>query len=442
MNIKFFGPLLSTCILALIVSCSPSKKVVVPVVPAVTIPDTPAVPVRVAETREDEFFLGLFKSGVPAFDSMLKYRKEWNVQVIYTQVNRSANGIPELKNFYFNRHNASYFYPASTVKLPVALLALEKLNELGVPGLDKNSTMITEAAFSGQSPVYNDPNTPDGKPSIAQYIKKILLVSDNDAYNRLYEFLGQEYINSALQRKGYTEAQILHRLDIFLTEEENRRTNPVKFYDNSNRLLRSFPEQVNHRRYARRNDQLGNGYYSNGILQNKPMDFSKKNRLQLADLHQMLISLIFPQAVKPTERFNISEEDRQFVLQYMSQFPGESQYPTYDSSYHDAYVKFLLYGSEKGSLPKNIRLFNKVGNAYGQLTDVAYIVDFQNKIEFFVSATIYCNPDGILNDDRYDYESIGFPFMKNLGKILYDHELARKKNIIPDLSSLIFSYNK
>jgi hypothetical protein len=126
----------------------------------------------------------------------------------------------------------------------------------------------------------------------------------------------------------------------------------------------------------------------------------------------------------------------------MSQFPGESVYPSYDTGYHDAYVKFLLYGSEKGSLPKNIRIFNKVGDAYGQLTDVAYIVDFKNNIEFFVSATIYCNEDGILNDDHYDYQKTGFPFMKNLGKVLYDHELLRKKNMLPDLSSLIFSYNK
>jgi beta-lactamase class A len=421
------------------VSCSPTKKVVIPPPP----PGPPEVTITPeAENKEDAFFAGLFNSNRPAFDSILKNRKAWNVQVIYTQVNRTANGVPELTNFYFNRHNAGYFYPASTVKLPVALLALEKLNELNIPGLTKNSTMITEAAFSGQSPVYNDPNTPDGKPSIAQYIKKILLVSDNDAFNRLYEFLGQEQINEALQRKGYKSAQILHRLDIFLTEEENRRTNPVKFYDSSNRLIRSFQEQVNRKAYTKRNDLLGNGYYSNGILQNKPMDFSKKNKLELADLHNMLTSLIFPQAVRSSQRFNITEEDRRFVLQYMSQFPGESVYPSYDTGYHDAYVKFLLYGSEKGSLPKNIRIFNKVGDAYGQLTDVAYIVDFKNNIEFFVSATIYCNEDGILNDDHYDYQKTGFPFMKNLGKVLYDHELLRKKNMLPDLSSLIFSYNK
>ena len=59
-----------------------------------------------------------------------------------------------------------------------------------------------------------------------------------------------------------------------------------------------------------------------------------------------------------------------------------------------------------------------------------------------VSAAIYCNADGILNDDVYEYESIGLPFMKNLGKALYERELKRKRNQVPDLSGFRFSYDK
>ena len=84
----------------------------------------------------------------------------------------------------------------------------------------------------------------------------------------------------------------------------------------------------------------------------------------------------------------------------------------------------------------------RVEAAYGQLVDVAYIVDFDKKIEFFLSAAIYCNSDGILNDDKYDYDTIGFPFMKQLGEVLYQYELGRKRKIDPDLSSLIFMYDK
>lgn len=423
-------------ILIFFVSCSPSKKT------KAMVADLPIKASEAIENKEDVFFMGLFKQHPGLMDSVLLHRKDWNVQIIYTQINRSANGIPSLTHHYFNRTNARYFYPASTVKFPVVLLALEKLHELKIKGLDKNTTMITEADYSGQTAVYNDPNSSDGRPTVAQYIKKILLVSDNDAYNRLYEFLGQEYINTTLSKKGYTNAQLLHRLNIFLSEDENRHTNPVNFYDSSNQLIYSKPLLFNKQTYAKRNDKMGKGYFSNGLLVNEPMDFSKKNKIELTDLHQILLSLVFPQAVKASQRFNITDADRRFVLQYMSQLPSESVNPSYDSSYYDAYAKFILYGSEKGSLPKNIRIFNKVGDAYGQLVEVAYVVDFEKNIEFMVSAAIYCNKDEILNDDKYDYNTIGFPFLKNLGRIIYEYETKREKKFQPDLSPLIFTYDK
>lgn len=175
------------------------------------------------------------------------------------------------------------------------------------------------------------------------------------------------------------------------------------------------------------------------------MDFSSKNRIGLQDLHSVLIGLVFPNTVPTAQRFNFRPEDRNFMLKYMSQLPTESKSPPYSAdtaSHWQSYCKFLLYGSQKGPLPKNIRIFNKVGEAYGQLTDVAYVVDFEKKIEFFLSATIYCNKDEVLNDDQYDYETIGFPFMKQLGQVIYDYELKRKRKLIPDLSPLVFDYNQ
>ena len=32
---------------------------------------------------------------------------------------------------------------------------------------------------------------------------------------------------------------------------------------------------------------------------------------------------------------------------------------------------------------------------------------------------MYVNKDEILNDDKYDYDTIGLPFMKRLGEIIY-----------------------
>jgi hypothetical protein len=196
-------------------------------------------------------------------------------------------------------------------------------------------------------------------------------------------------------------------------------------------------------KYALRKDSLGNDYYAAGKLVNKPMDFSKKNRLGLEELNKILTGIVFPDKLKASERFNISEDDRLFVLKYMSQYPTESLYPPYadTASYWPSYCKFLFYGAQKGRPHENIRIFNKVGDAYGHMIDAAYIVDYKNKIEFFVSAIIYCNSDGILNDDKYDYDTIGRPFMKNLGRVIYDYELKRKRKVRPDLSSVLFTYD-
>jgi hypothetical protein len=162
----------------------------------------------------------------------------------------------------------------------------------------------------------------------------------------------------------------------------------------------------------------------------------------LKDLHNIVRSLMFPQSVPASQRFDLTQDDYNFLRRYMSMTPPESTDPSYDSSYHSTFVKFLFYGAEKVKTRPGIRIFNKVGDAYGFLVDAAYFADFDNHIEFMLSTVIYCNSDGILNDDKYDYESLGLPFMKNLGQVIYEHELTRKRSIIPDLSTFHFNYTK
>lgn len=405
--------------------------------------DSVKIDVVEKDAPEDSFFLSLLRQYPVQFSAILANKKNNHVQIIYTQIDRDEANHPHFTRHSFNSADKNaYFYPASTVKFPVALLALQKLEAEKNKGIHKNTSMITGMADAVQTAVYNDPNTAQGKPTIAQYIKKILLVSDNDAYNRLYEYLGQEAINTSLHAMGFKETQILHRLELSLSDKENRTTNPIDFYNDAGYLIYSQPAAYNQKQYTKRSDFLGKAYYSKGKLINTPMDFSLKNKLPLEDLHKMITDVIFPDNVPVKERFNISEEDRNFVLKYMSSFPAESVYPNYDEEYYDAYVKFLLYGSENRAMPKNIRIFNKVGNAYGQLTDAAYIVDFERNIEFILSATINCNTNQILNDDTYDYYKIGYPFMRDLGKLIYQYELKRGRYFKPDLSAFKFTYDK
>jgi beta-lactamase class A len=420
-------------------SCHPAKKAATPTTEIKMEIKKEAENKEPVTARTDTFFLNLL-NGYPHYFDTLVNSKNRQVQIIYTQIDRDEANKPTLTHYYYNIDPSQYYYPASTVKLPVAALALQKLNELALPELDRNTTMITDAGYTGQTAVYNDPTTEDGRPTIAHYIKKILLVSDNDAFNRLYEFLGQEYSNNSLHKMGYDSVQILHRLSVNMNEEQNRYTNPVTFYNAAAKAIYTKPLEYSKLLHQNRTTFLGKGYYSGGQLINQPFDFSKKNRLALTDLHSILQSLIFPETVTKNSRFNITEDDHQFLLKYMSMLPGESQFPQYDSTYGDAYVKFLLLGS-KEPVDTNIRIFNKVGDAYGFLTDAAYIVDFKKGIEFMLSATIHCNNDGIYNDDQYEYQTVGFPFMKNLGQVLYQYESGRQRKHAPDLSRFKIAYS-
>lgn len=410
---------------------------------------TKQIPARQNQTIvNDGFFKSATASGNWSIDSFLARASGFKIQIIYTQVDHLKKNKVKLTTYSYRNDPADYFYPASTVKLPIAILALQKLRELNIPGLDMNSTMITEADGPVQTAVSTDPSAINGKPTIAQYIRKILLVSDNDAFNRLYEFLGQEYINKSLHKMGYTDTRIIHRLSVFLSEKDNRHTNPIRFLDEAGNLLYYQPAATSAWDYATEKTPvkqylMGKGFIRGEELVNEPFDFSTKNRLPLGDLHSILTSIMFPESLPAKKRFHLKDEDYLFLRKCMAILPGESKSPVYDTAkYGDNFVKFLYYGAAPGKADTTIRIFNKPGDAYGFMTDAAYITDFKNKRDFILSATIYCNSDSIFNDDHYDYIDIGFPFMRNLGRLIHEKEIHRTPTREPDWSGFLFNYKE
>ena len=387
----------------------------------------------------DSLLVALMKQNPNNYASLLADPAQYRIQILYTQINRDKNNIPHFKDYSYRLNPNEYFYPASTVKFPLSVLALEKLNDLKIIGLNKASTAIYDSVTARQETIYNNPYAIDGRQTIEQAIKEVLVVSDNNAANRLYEFLGQEYIHSQLANKGYPEVYIRNRLELGRTPVENRQTQSVQFYDANNKLIYTQPAQNNTSKLPYYNVLIGNGYLNGqDSLINAPLNFSEKNRISLSDLHHIMQSVIFPDQMPKKQRFNLSNEDRNFLLQWMHTTPTQSSYPTYDSSeYYPAYAKFIMLGSEKGPIPSNIKIFSKAGDAYGFLLDNTYIIDTDAKVEFMLSAVIYVNSDGILNDNTYDYRTIGLPFMKNLGNTIYKYELSRKRAFRPNFDNLL-----
>jgi hypothetical protein len=371
------------------------------------------------------------------FSSVLEKAGEHRLQILYTQIDRDRKNRPKFRSFSYGL-TEEYFYPASTVKLPAAVLALEKLNDLAVPGLTRDTPLRIEAGTPAQTAVDRDPSKADGLPTIAHYVKKVFLVSDNDAFNRLYEFLGQREINERLWSRGFTDARILRRLEAVRDPEENRVTNPFVFFDGDKVLYRQplarNPEVLTNE--GRPGVRQGRGFMRDGQLVEQPFDFSQSNYLSVRSLQGILRSVLFPDAVPKRERFRLTEGDYRFLHTSMSMLPRESAEPAYPDrqEHYDSYVKYFLFGDSKEPIPSRFRVFNKVGEAYGYLIDDAYVVDFEAGVEFLLTAVVHVNADGVFNDDAYEYDEIGMPFLARLGRAVYEHELRRERPRRPDLS--------
>jgi hypothetical protein len=350
---------------------------------------------------------------------------EYKLQIVYTQINRDQNNKISFKTYYYG-DSSHYFYPASLVKLPVAALSLEKLKSISKQ-VDRNSVLETHNKCQN-----ND--TALARSSIASDITEMMVVSDNNAFNHLYEFLGQEHINLRLQEMGYKKARIIQRF-ASCDEEEQRKTGPFQFIDTkSGKTLYQEGVKVNGNQMTNAFSYpfIGKKYYDGRKLIKKPKDFKYANSITLRELNTILISLIYPEAVSPKRRFDIRPDDLMFLRTAMSILPRETDREIWHDSiaYYDGFRKFLMFADKSDRIPENIRIFNKVGLAYGYTSDCAYIVDYENKVEFFLSALIYTNKDGILNDGKYEYTTIGLPFIAQLGRIVYNYELLNRKQSI------------
>ena len=168
------------------------------------------------------------------FPDIVSHPKKHRLQILYTQIDRDKNNKPTFTTHGFRVREKEYFYPASTTKFPIAVLALEKANLNSKINPYMRLEVLTEKPELGG--VVKDLSSESGYPSIAHYLRTLFIISDNSANNRLYEFLGRDHINQRIWDLGYPNTRIRHRLSIQLSDELNRYTNPFIFYDNGKKV--------------------------------------------------------------------------------------------------------------------------------------------------------------------------------------------------------------
>ncbi|MBO3270286.1 serine hydrolase [Hymenobacter defluvii] len=376
----------------------------------------------------------------PLLQPVLQHASTYEVQILYTQIDRDSQNQPHFTQHTFRLSDKQYFNPASLVKLPTAALALEKINRLHQPGLTRCSPMATGVAYRCQTaaPYYPSADS-DQVNTVGNYIKRMLLVSDNKAYNRLYEFIGQQQLNERLWQLGYPSVRITRRFAPCDTAA-NRHTNPIDFYSAAtNQIIYHQPAAANPLSYSSPLGRINKGraYRSGGRLIQHPYDFTTANYLSLQDATTILKTILFPEAMPAPQRFMLTPNDYAFLRHYLYSTPHGSRYKPYAASwFFDSYKKYLFYG-RRGSIPSqsSLRIYNVVGMSHGYLADVAYFIDTTQQTEFMLSAVLYVNKNGVLNDGTYEYASIGLPFLQQLGQTIYSYNTQRPRLFKPVFTS-------
>ena len=360
-----------------------------------------------ARIEDPDLLKKALASSNPKIRTVMDSLDQYELQIRHTRIDRHKDSII-FTDYDFQVNDSNYFYPASTVKILTAILTLEKLNE--TDSLD----LYTQFYVEGDSL----------ETTFANEISKIFAVSDNEANNRLFEFLGQDRINQRLRNKGITPARISHRLSTENAYEVT--TRPLIVYLNDTTTSWSKPS-INRPAVplALNRIKKGTAHYEENTLINEPFDFSLKNYYPLSAQNEVLKRIIFPEQFPKDKRFNLSPEQHRFLLKAMYELPKNIGYDAKD--YYDGYCKFFMFGDTRDTIPEYLKIYNKVGNAYGTVTDCAYITDNKNNVEFMLTATLLTNRNGVFNDNNYGYESIGLPFLAQLGREIYHLEIAKKQ---------------
>jgi len=369
--------------------------------------------------------LGAMMAAQPdRFGSILADAKGHRLQVLVAEPVVHPDGSITLRRSSFGDPR-SYFYPASTVKQCAAIAALLELNarnlrEGSAWGL--GTALAVQPRFAKDVLVDKDPTNVDtGLLTVGHCIRRIFLVSDNACFNHLYELVGHRRVNEVMWEAGFDSVRIHHRLSESRPAAEQLQTRAVVLRQGDVELRVEHPDST----LVLRNDgwtdmAMGTARMEGGKRVEGPLRFDTKNAVLLQDLQDMLIEVVRPEIDTGKRGFpGLSVEQRRFLMQAMSEYPRESRNPVYDpKKYTDDYVKFVLPGLAKVVPVEHLRVYSKVGCAYGSSIENTWIEDTRTGRGFALAAALYTNPDGVMNDDSYAYETVAWPFLANLSELV------------------------
>lgn len=387
------------------------------------------VPEEDADTAfDDGLVLSLLKQREQAFAPMLAAPKQYRLQILYSEV-RKENGKTRLVRHGY-RVDAEYFYPASAIKLGLAVGALEALHDS--PRVKKRKVDFSTPArfrdyYTGNIEERDPTDTVTGRMTIGHEIKKLLLVSDNQSYNRLYSFLGQREATTRMWKLGLTSVRLRHRLGGLPVPGDDPRITPEVTLLPPGEEPLVIPETKSDLPLGP-NDATGvlvgsSHIAPSGAKIEGPLSFAEKNAISLQDIQDLLIKVVRPDlSTGPLPQ--LTPKDKELLANALGTRPSLSKNPSFEGGAAlDDLHKPMLQGLTRAFPQSRVFVYSKAGRAYGFSVENAYVLFPNEKKSFFVAAVLYTNDNGVVGDDKYPYNEVAIPFFANLGEVLSRHAI-------------------
>jgi len=350
----------------------------------------------------------------PYLKEIIKDKEDYEIQVMLTKVNHNNTKI-DFQNYQYQHDENQYFYPASTIKLPIVVLTLKKINELRSKGSD---ITLKSKIILNNVDNYSNFKLQDSITSFQNLIADIFLVSDNSASNILIDFIGYNYFNDEMQNAGFNRTYLNHKFNpdpyVNSTWQISDLDNNIISSINDNQKIIKADDKIN-------GLDKGERRYFNGEILDESLNFSEKNRFSITDMHNLIKYVFYPEIFDKANTFNLNVEDYDFIRYWMSRFTYEDIGEKFigDEKFFETYNKFFIHGDEQSVSNEQIRVYNKIGQAYGTSIDNGLIKNYQNNVEFILTSTIYTNKNKVINDNLYEYDDIAEPFLAKLSRAIY-----------------------
>ena len=350
----------------------------------------------------------------PYLKEIIKDKEDYEIQVMLTKVNHNNMKI-DFQNYQYQHDENQYFYPASTIKLPIVVLTLKKINELRSKGSD---ITLKSKIILNNVDNYSNFKLQDSITSFQNLIADIFLVSDNSASNILIDFIGYNYFNDEMQNAGFDRTYLNHKFNpdpyVNSTWQISDLDNNMISSINDNQKIIKADDKIN-------GLDKGERRYFNGEILDESLNFSEKNRFSITDMHNLIKYIFYPEIFDKANTFNLNVEDYDFIRYWMSRFTYEDIGEKFigDEKFFETYNKFFIHGDEQSVSNEQIRVYNKIGQAYGTSIDNGLIKNYQNNVEFILTSTIYTNKNKVINDNLYEYDDIAEPFLAKLSRAIY-----------------------